>query len=455
VSQATRAGQLTLGDYLDRAWREGAMWGLVCVAVYLLVALASYSPGDPGWSFVGQNSSVNNAAGPVGAWFADVALFLLGAFAYLLPLMVAWSGYLVFRQRALEPETKLYWLALRWTGFLLLLTAGSALANMHLTEELQQLPNGVGGGLGLLVTNYAELALGKTGGSLGLTALFLVGFMLATSITPLQVIDWLGALTLALFRAPVALLRRLGDVRLPFRRGRDSSEEQDDDDPHWEESESDELEPDRLERDVPRWTEHVWDAPDEPARVFGVAAQSATQSADQPAPGPQERAAAEGASRAGRRRGRAPTDLSKLALSDPLPDDRFDESPFSSPFSSVDGTASDRAAAAPAWPGAAGNMSRELGRRPRSSTSSPRWSRCTPGPWSRCSSWSWRPGVKVSKITGLAKDIARALSKISVRVVEVIPGKSVIGLEVPNDHREMVVLSEILGSAPIRRPSRR
>ena len=56
------------------------------------------------------------------------------------------------------------------------------------------------------------------------------------------------------------------------------------------------------------------------------------------------------------------------------------------------------------------------------------------------------PGIKVSKISGLAKDIARSLSASSVRVVEVIPGKSVIGLELPNEHRELVSLREILES---------
>lgn len=56
------------------------------------------------------------------------------------------------------------------------------------------------------------------------------------------------------------------------------------------------------------------------------------------------------------------------------------------------------------------------------------------------------PGIKVSKISGLAKDIARSLSASSVRVVEVIPGKSVIGLELPNEHREIVSLREILES---------
>ena len=58
------------------------------------------------------------------------------------------------------------------------------------------------------------------------------------------------------------------------------------------------------------------------------------------------------------------------------------------------------------------------------------------------------PGVKVSQISNLAKDLARGLSVISVRVVEVIPGKSVIGLEIPNRHRETVYLREVL-EAPV------
>ena len=56
------------------------------------------------------------------------------------------------------------------------------------------------------------------------------------------------------------------------------------------------------------------------------------------------------------------------------------------------------------------------------------------------------PGVKVNQITNLAKDLARALSAISVRVVEVIPGKSVVGLEIPNESRELVTLGEIVKS---------
>ena len=56
------------------------------------------------------------------------------------------------------------------------------------------------------------------------------------------------------------------------------------------------------------------------------------------------------------------------------------------------------------------------------------------------------PGVKVSQISNLAKDLARSLSVVSVRVVEVIPGKSYVGLEIPNENRELVTLGEILKS---------
>ncbi len=56
------------------------------------------------------------------------------------------------------------------------------------------------------------------------------------------------------------------------------------------------------------------------------------------------------------------------------------------------------------------------------------------------------PGTKASKITNIAQDIARSLAVISVRVVEVIPGKSVVGIEIPNTNRKMVRLTEILSS---------
>ena len=56
------------------------------------------------------------------------------------------------------------------------------------------------------------------------------------------------------------------------------------------------------------------------------------------------------------------------------------------------------------------------------------------------------PGVKVSRISNLVKDLAD-LAVISVRVVEVIPGKTVIGIEIPNEKREIIQLSQVLSSS--------
>jgi S-DNA-T family DNA segregation ATPase FtsK/SpoIIIE len=433
VSQATRAGQLTLGDYLDRAWREGAMWTLVCAAAYLVVALASYSPSDPGWSFVGQSESVANAGGRIGAWFADLALFLFGVFAYLLPLMVAWSAYLVFRQRAPEPETKLYWLALRWVGFVFLLTAGAALANVYGAHLLQDLPNGIGGGLGLLVNEYAVLAFGPGGGPLALIALFLVGFLLATGIGLLQVVDGVGAMTLAVLRAPMVALRWLGRLRLPRLAWRRRAPEVEDDD--------------------------CDDAPAEHA----FAAEALAPSLGDPNPDPFDDVAD-----VARFASAEPTAAPRPVRTPPRPAGNVESAPRPSRKRVVKPAADDRPP--PRLAGGAGDrpplelldppkksgravspeqletMSRELEARLAEFGVVAEVVAVHPGPVVALFELELAPGVKVSKITGLAKDIARALSKVSVRVVEVIPGKSVIGLEVPNDQREMVCLSETLGS---------
>ena len=63
------------------------------------------------------------------------------------------------------------------------------------------------------------------------------------------------------------------------------------------------------------------------------------------------------------------------------------------------------------------------------------------------------PGTKASKITNIAQDIARSLSVSSVRVVEVIEGKSVVGIEIPNTNRKMVRLTEILSSSEFKNSS--
>ena len=87
------------------------------IALYLLIALLTYDPGDPGWSYSGPTGEVHNVGGVVGAYVADVALYLFGYMAFLFPLLLAYGGWLVTRR--MLPTGMLDWphLALRGIGF--------------------------------------------------------------------------------------------------------------------------------------------------------------------------------------------------------------------------------------------------------------------------------------------------------------------------------------------------
>jgi S-DNA-T family DNA segregation ATPase FtsK/SpoIIIE len=492
VEQATRLGHPRLGDYLERAWREGALWALVIISLYLVLALASYSPDDPGWSFAGEDAVVSNAAGSLGAWFADLALFLVGFFAYLIPVGLAWSAYLIFRDRDPEPETKLYWLALRWVGLLLTLGAGAGLASLQFGGDFGDLPNGIGGGLGHLVSGLAGETFGIGGGSLVLLGLLLIGLSMFTGLSPLLIVDGIGDLTLMLLRLPLRLTQRVRGLRRADRaeldnEDWDAAEELDEDEynddsggdfddvglpsaadqrrsvetfesfsepspedtgamparftewpePDVRETSWSEAEPHRrgpldTARRAATVVPHTDEASDpvaatssEPARMPPPATEPVWADAPAtPRSTTQSRNVIATGQPAAATRARLPTsERPPLELLDP-------------PRRSGNAVTPDQLE----------SMSRELEARLAEFGVVAEVVAVHPGPVVALFELELAPGVKVSKITGLSKDIARALSKISVRVVEVIPGKSVIGLEVPNNQREMVTLSEILGS---------
>jgi S-DNA-T family DNA segregation ATPase FtsK/SpoIIIE len=396
VAQATKLDQITFTDYVQRGLREGAMWALMCVALYLVLSLVSYTPQDPGWSHVGHGDDIFNAGGRAGAWFSDVALYLFGLFAYLLPAMVAWSAYLVFRRPEPEPETRIHLLILRWIGFVVALSAGCALASIHLPEIGGNLSNGTGGGLGLLIGERMTGAFSPAGASLFLAGLFLAGFTLASGLSWLTVLDLVGGAILAFVRA-----LRNGAVALL---GRTRAEDDETEEP--------------------------------PAMVqepFGIA--EAEEVA--PAPVPAEPVASKPKPRPVRRKraAAAAKDESQLPLRPLFPADAHP------PLELLDQPRK-------SGKGYTKEMLEELSRQVEIKLADfgvlVEVVAVHPGPVVTLFELQLAPGTKVSKITGLSKDIARALSTISVRVVEVIPGKSVIGLEIPNEQRETVFLREVL-----------
>jgi S-DNA-T family DNA segregation ATPase FtsK/SpoIIIE len=396
LAQATRVGQLTFSDYVERAVREGAMWALVCVALYLVLSLVSYSPRDPGWSHIGPTEHVANAGGRVGAWFADVAFFLFGVFAYLIPVMVAWSAYLVFRRPDRDAETQVHLLALRWLGFFITLAAGSSLASLHLPDLIRDLPNGVGGGLGLLIAESMTGVFSPTGATLFLAGIFLAGFTLFSGISWLAVLDAIGAACLAAVR--------------------------------WAQRAGEGLRSRRADKQTSATRKEALLA-NQPAAALQAVPAVPKAPAQAPAEKPSK----------------------PKALRRAMPDERQMPIPELAgnggrpPVELLDPAHKSGRGYTPEMLEA---LSRDVEAKLADFGVAVQVVAVHPGPVVTLFELQLAPGTKVSKITGLSKDIARALSTVSVRVVEVIPGKSVIGLEIPNEQRETVYLSEVLSSHP-------
>lgn len=221
---------------IGRRLREGALLLILAVAAYFLLSLTNYSPDDPGWSYTGSRGEVENAGGPLGAWFADVLLNLFGLFAYLFPLMIGWSGWLLFKERNSDDSLNVHLFALRWTGFLITLAAGSAIASMHITGT--SFPGGGGGILGAFLQELLVSMFSFAGSTLLLLALFFSGFTLFSGISWLSVMDTLGSGVLHLYRQ----LRTTGDRIRDARRSREMQRQR---------SESVKMESKRIEQRPP------------------------------------------------------------------------------------------------------------------------------------------------------------------------------------------------------------
>ncbi len=383
------------------------MWILVCAALYLVLSLATYSPKDPGWSFVGPApvAPIGNAGGRAGAWFADVALYLFGAFAYLIPIMVAWSAYLVFRRTPPPGATHLHLLALRLIGFLLTLAAGSALVALYLDSLTLPWPSGAGGVLGRVIKQQLVVAFNPAGSALLLIAVFFSGFTLFTGISWITAVDLIGAGVLAVVRGLLALP---GWLARPFRRG----------------AEDPVSEPDVAPEAAPFMRE----AP--PLERRRARKQEKSRSVEPPESA-SDLVPTKGGPIVHARKGNFPVPVAADSTQLLPPVDLLDPVRKSGKALSAEALEA---------------LSRMVEFKLADFGVEAQVVAVYPGPVVILFELQLAPGTKVSKITSLSKDLARALSTISVRVVEVIPGKSVIGLEVPNETRETVYLSEVLRS---------
>ena len=364
--------------------REVSALLLLPLAIYLFLSLVTRNPADPSWSYSGPVVLVHNLGGEVGAYLADGFFSIFGIVAYVFPLLLLWLALRVLRSAPVAARSA-YEPTLKLVGLVSFLLAAAALATLA-GGSSGSLPVGTGGILGEQIARLLAGGLGEAGAVLLLFALCLVGITLATGFSWFRLMDWVGSRTLVF----------LAWLRLRLRKTPEALE----------------VRAVRLQRSDTRKQGRERKTKLAPVRI------------EEPVPiiEKSERATRErqiplftGASN--------PGELPPLSLLDePAPQARG----WSKEALKV--------------------LSEQLTAKLRDFRIDARVTSVFPGPVITRFEVEPAPGVRGSQISSLDKDIARGLSVQSVRVVDVIPGKNTIGIEIPNTQREIVYLTEMLRS---------
>ncbi len=391
-SSSTKA---QIPENLAHTLHEGALIGFAAFCIYVFIALSSYTANDPGFSTTGATASgmgapIANAGGKVGAYTSDIFYLLFGYMAFLFPIMLGYRAWLIFRQRRSHESFDWTHFFFRVGGFVLVMLSATGLAHINIGDAAL-LPEGAGGILGVEVGQASLKAFNLTGARLLLVALFLFGVTLFTGLSWFKLMEQVGGLTIRFWQwlqfQAVTLAGRIQEwqeQRKARQLRQDSFVE-------------------RKKQDKTREQPKIKPAPQPPKQSKRVFKEKQTSLFPVPA---------------------GDGSMPPLAL-------------LNTPDSSHKKGFSEEALQ---------TLSRRLEHKLDDFNIDAKVVEVLPGPVITRFEIEPAPGIKVSRISGLAKDLARSLSVISVRVVEVIPGKSYVGIEIPNEDREMVFLSQVISS---------
>lgn len=373
---------------LRRRLSEGGMILLVTLALFFLLALLTYNPNDPGSFTNGSGGPIQNAAGKGGAWFADFFLHLFGYLAFLIPIIFAYSGYLLYVERNIEHEhPKAFW-AVKGLGLLMAVVGGAGLCSLHFFDPAIQPSYSSGGILGEFIISLIIDGLGLYGTTLILLALFLSGLTLFTGISWLRTMDKVGVWVIKSWGKLLEWYENFKDRKLEQKSVKESVVKR-----------QEALKQEKVKRETrsPVKIEPKVMQPSAPPKAVQKAKQKPLFD-DIPT---------------------GPMPVMELLDEPEPPKNHFSEEALEA-------------------------MSRLVELKLKDFGVEAQVMEVHPGPVITRFEIELAPGVKVSKISNLAKDLARSLSTISVRVVEVIPGKTYVGIEIPNESREVVRLREVL-----------
>lgn len=367
-------------------------------ALFLLLSLISYHTSDSGWSHITLPRKIHNLGGYAGAWFADVFLSGFGYVAYLLPILLIYTAWLPCQK--LRQPTKIddrSSLLLRGVSLFLALFSASSLLALNFTSSY--LPLGNGGIIGHILGGSLIHVFDYAGTNLLLLAVFLGSITMFTDISWLRVAEKLGIFL-------IYLSDFLGEKILNV---------------SWGAFFKNVLTLGFLRSSRNKNTTQV-------AKILHQIVEEAEEEGTVKEPRP--------------KKSRATTSITKDTQLNTLVSHSSDNTIPS--LSLLD--LSEKSTAPVYTKEQLERVSREVELRLNDFGIDAQVVAVYPGPVVTRFELQLAAGTKVSKITTLAKDLARSLSVISVRVVEVIPGKSYVGLELPNKHREIVRLRDVLSS---------
>ncbi|MGB5080107.1 MAG: DNA translocase FtsK 4TM domain-containing protein [Burkholderiales bacterium] len=365
--------------------RESRLFVLAAAAVYLSLVLTTFNRADPGWSHTVAAGEIRNLGGRVGAWIADILLYLFGISAWWWVVLAVFAAIWTFRRL---DGSRGDWrsLVISLAGFVVLLLASSGIEALRLYSLKVTLPHAPGGLLGNVVSTALQSGFGFTGATLILFTLCALTLSLFTGISWLTVTEKLGA---ALEASYLWILDQWQNW-LDRKAGAIAAERR--------EAVVDEKRELLIEEHAPvRIEPPVVDIPKSP-RV--------QKERQEP--------------------------LFRELPDTPLP-----------PLKLLDDAAGNLEVLSP---DTLEYTSRLIEKKLGDFGVQARVLAAYPGPVITRYEVEPAVGVKGSQIVNLVKDLARALSVYSIRVIETIPGKSTMGLEIPNPHRQIVRLSEIVSS---------
>ncbi|WP_258806820.1 DNA translocase FtsK [Pseudidiomarina sp. CB1] len=401
-------------------------------AIFLFLALVSFNPADPSWSQTGYQGTIENAAGAIGAWFADALLFAFGFVAYAIPFGLAGLGYVMFRQPHRLLELDYLALGLRLIGLILTLVGASALASLNFAALYSFSAGGV---VGDVISSSLLPYFNLIGTTLLLLTFLCTGLTLVTGISWVWLADKLGEWSI---RGTLWLFNKLRTQMSQWQGDKEAKVSADVTTTALEDGKTPRQRKANTLKSLPATERHDRQEPDidldlsistdEPEPDLGLFGEPSTikdddvevNAAPKQTPG---------------------SSMKTLADDD---DETETRQPMLDPLPSIALLDKPAQTGNPLTPAELDQISQTVEAVLQDFGVEVKVANVQPGPVITRFELDLAPGVKVSKISNLDKDIARSLSAISVRVVEVIPGKSYVGLELPNKSRETVFFSDVI-----------